>query len=247
MFNNKYLIFLLFLLGNISLAQSGSEMLTLGVGRGVSSGGGGASIVQVRNCGNFASSITCPTSSNITNGNVLVAMIFFQGGIGGLPSVPSGCVTWTQVATSVISTNTMIWATGPVTATGGCTASLTTSGPNGQISMILWECSGCLTTTEGTASFTHSGTGGTPISGPSITTSTNNDMVFAGLITNNTASEALTLNSPYTTDNAGLDNNNAFYNVMGHIVLTPAGTTNAVYTNTVGSSSMYMGIMALKP
>jgi hypothetical protein len=189
--------------------------------------------------------VSATSGSNITAGNVLVAMQY-TGETANVASTPAGCVTWTQAGTTTAWANgaaTGALSVGPVTSSGACTATYgPTGGSSTSVILAIWEISGITTTVDGTPGFSYFNAAGT-VTGPSTTTTFNGDMVLAGAIWN---TSTVTIGSPFTSSAngslftpAGVTHGDLSYDVQG-----TAGAINGSYT--VASTAGDLAIVALK-
>jgi hypothetical protein len=195
----------------------------------------------------FPTGISIASGSNITSGNVLVA-VFYQGEQANLATNPSGCVTWSQAATSSVwgggaATGTI--SMGPITSSGACTVSLAaTGGGVTDLAIAVFEASGITTTVDGTPGFSIINSGGT-YDGPSTTTTSNGDLVLAVNMFN---SAPVTMNSPFTSfaNSATMFSGVSAY-VGGDLSYDVQGTAGVIHPSyTATSASQNMAIIALK-
>jgi len=217
-----------------------------GVGNSVWSNGGSPPTVQQVCTGNsFSTSTTAICGSNITNGDVLVAVAIAGNGVT-LPTNPSGCVTWTQ-ATPTGSVNsaayTLVWSVGPVTSTAACTVTETGSGTSSGVWLTVWDLKSVLTTVDASPTYGFDTSFGASINGPSVTTTVSGDMILTvGYYQNS----GVTANTPFTTDyNASLTNAGGL-GIAAHYVQPSSGAVNVVYSSP-GTSFVAMATIAIKP
>ncbi len=137
-------------------------------------------VVQTCANGAFNTSGNCTFSSNVTNGDVLVAVTNVSQPFG---TAISGCVTWTTVA-STTGAQTYPYeniAIGTATSTAACT--LTSSVATTSAAVILidaWELSGVQSTTDGSA-FGGVNYGTSWYEGPPIDAAYNHDIVLSAI------------------------------------------------------------------
>jgi len=208
-------------------------------------GGSGPTVTQ--SCGkeNYGTSVTCSSwtgTGSVTAGDIVIVQMMAYAAGATLPTNPTGCgITFSQINSGTDSnSDAWSWNIGSVPSTTACTLTITGSGASGGVTIQAWDANNVIATSDGTCSMTYQATSSSPVSGPSITTSTSGDLILASYASDS-GSPTATINSPFTQDYNG-----GAYFSLGHDVqassgsITPAWTISGFYDNLAG-------ICAVKP